>query len=45
MALFSGTLDTEVGGSNRLFLLGSDADVAAGNTEYLDISADTALRI
>ena len=38
---FSGTLDTEVGGSNRLFNLGSDADVAAGNTEYLETSFDT----
>ena len=35
---FSGTLDTEVGGSNRIFNLGSDADVAAGNTEYLETS-------
>ena len=35
---FSGTLDTEVGGSNRLFNLGSDADVAAGNTEYYEAS-------
>jgi hypothetical protein len=31
---FSGTLDTEVGGSNRIFNLGSDADVAAGDTEF-----------
>ena len=38
---FSGNLDTEVGGSNRLFNLGSDADVAAGNTEYLETSFDT----
>tara|TARA_R110001606_G_scaffold324744_2_gene471502 strand:- start:217 stop:1020 length:804 start_codon:yes stop_codon:yes gene_type:complete len=38
---FSGTLDTEVGGSNRLFNLGSDADVAAGDTEYLETSFDT----
>lgn len=38
---FSGTLDTEVGGSNRIFNLGSDADVAAGNTEYLETSWDT----
>ena len=36
---FSGTLDTEVGGSMRLFNLGSDADVAAGDTEFLEISA------
>ncbi len=35
---FTGTLDTEVGGSMRLFNLGSDADIAAGDTEYLDIS-------
>ena len=40
---FSGTLDTEVGGSNRVFNLGSDADVAAGNTEYLETSWDTNL--
>ena len=38
---FTGTLDTEVGGSNRLFNLGSDADVAAGDTEYLETSFDT----
>ena len=38
---FSGTLDTEVGGSNRIFNLGSDADVAAGNSEYLETSWDT----
>ena len=38
---FSGTLDTEVGGSNRVFNLGSDADVAAGDTEYLDMSWDS----
>ena len=38
---FSGNLDTEVGGSNRIFNLGSDADVAAGNTEYLETSWDT----
>ena len=36
---FSGNLDTEVGGSNRIFNLGSDADVAAGDTEYLELSA------
>jgi hypothetical protein len=38
---FSGNLDTEVGGSNRLFNLGSDADIAAGDTEYLETSFDT----
>ena len=38
---FSGNLDTEVGGSNRIFNLGSDADVAAGDTEYLETSFDT----
>jgi hypothetical protein len=38
---FSGNLDTEVGGSNRIFNLGSDADVAAGDTEYLETSWDT----
>jgi hypothetical protein len=35
---FTGTLDTEVGGSMRLFNLGSDADVAAGDTEYVEMS-------
>jgi hypothetical protein len=38
---FTGTLDTEVGGSNRIFNLGSDADIAAGDTEYLETSWDT----
>ena len=38
---FSGNLSTEVGGSTRLFNLGSDADVAAGDTEYLETSFDT----
>ena len=38
---FSGTLDTEVGGSNRIFNLGSDADVAAGDTEYLELRYDS----
>ena len=38
---FSGNLDTEVGGSNRLFHLGSDADVAAGDTEYYGVSIDS----
>jgi hypothetical protein len=38
---FTGTLDTEVGGSNRIFNLGSDADVAAGDTEYIETSWDT----
>ena len=37
---FSGTLDTEVGGEYRLFKLGSAADVAAGNTEYLSVRSD-----
>jgi len=34
---FTGSLTSEVGGSYRLFNLGSDADVAAGNSEYLEI--------
>ena len=38
---FNGNLDVEVGGSNRIFNLGSDADVAAGDTEYLETSFDT----
>ena len=35
---FTGNLDTEVGGSNRLFNLGSDGDT---DTEYLETSWDT----
>ena len=38
---FTGNLDTEVGGSSRVFNLGSDADVAAGDTEYYETSFDT----
>jgi len=38
---FTDNLDVEVGGSNRLFNLGSDADVAAGDTEYLETSWDS----
>jgi hypothetical protein len=38
---FTGNLDTEVGGSNRIFNLGSDADVAAGDTEYLEIAVES----
>ena len=37
---FTGTLDTEVGGEIRLFKLGSNADVAAGDTEYLSFRND-----
>ena len=40
---FAGTLDTEVGGSNRLFNLGSSADVAAGNTEYGFVKMDAGI--
>ncbi len=39
---FSGNLDIEAGGSQRVYKLGTEGDT---DTEYLDISADTALRI